>query len=129
MSTSSPSTTSKLGSPSTSGRRGSIKHLFRKTKNIDSMPTNGPNEYIITLYDLKTWKPVDIRVDERLCSKADGSGLLGCTPSCTGDLWACYLEKAVAAHCGGWDEIKGGQCTHAWRILTGCKHQYTFDDA
>ena len=36
-----------------------------------------------------------------------------------------YLEKAVAAHCGGWDKINGGQCTHAWRLLLGCKEQYT----
>ena len=31
------------------------------------------------------------------------------------------LEKAVAAHCGGWDKIDGGQCTHAWALLTGCQ--------
>ena len=36
------------------------------------------------------------------------------------------VEKAVAIHCGGWDEIDGGHCTHAWRLLTGCKQQYTF---
>lgn len=29
-------------------------------------------------------------------------------------------------HCsGGWDEITGGQCTHAWALMTGCKEQYT----
>lgn len=26
---------------------------------------------------------------------------------------------------GGWDKIVGGQCTHAWALLTGCKEQYT----
>ena len=31
----------------------------------------------------------------------------------------------MAAHCGGWDKIDGGQCTHAWALLTGCKAQYT----
>ena len=36
----------------------------------------------------------------------------------------CYLEKAFAVHCGGWDEINGGQCTHAWSILTGCRETY-----
>lgn len=25
----------------------------------------------------------------------------------------------------GWDKINGGTCTHAWRLLTGCKEQYT----
>ena len=64
-------------------------------------------------------------VDERLAAKADGSGLLGCSPSTNGELWPCYLEKAVAVHCGGWDKIDGGQCTHAWAMLTGCKEQYT----
>jgi Calpain family cysteine protease len=37
----------------------------------------------------------------------------------------CYLEKAIACHCGGWDAITGGQCTHAWSIMTGCREQYT----
>ena len=46
-------------------------------------------------------------VDERLAAKADGSGLLGCSPSDDGELWPCYLEKAVACHCGGWDKIDG----------------------
>jgi len=31
----------------------------------------------------------------------------------------------VAVHCGGWDKIDGGKCTHAWAMLTGCRHQYT----
>ena len=65
-------------------------------------------------------------MNERLATKplATGStGLLGCEPSQDGELWACYLEKAVAAHCGGWDKIDGGQCTHAWALLTGCKSQ------
>lgn len=106
---------------------GGIKRLFRKTKNIDQMPAmDSPvNQYIITLYDLPTWKEVDIVIDERLCVKADGSGqLLGAGISEDGELWVCYLEKAIAAHCGGWDKIKGGQCTHAWAMLTGCKYQY-----
>merc|ERR1712083_1084969 len=34
----------------------------------------------------------------------------------------------MGAHCGGWDNIDGGQCTHAWRILTGCKEVYTIRD-
>ena len=33
----------------------------------------------------------------------------------------------MAAHCGGWDQIDGGQCTHAWSLLTGCKEQYTIN--
>ena len=53
------------------------------------------------------------------------TGLLGCEVSKDGELWACYLEKALAAHCGGWDKINGGQCTHAWALLTGCREQYT----
>ena len=67
---------------------------------------------------------MDVVVDERLPCKKEG-GLLGCSPSQDGELWVCYLEKALAAHCGGWDKIDGGQCTHAWALLTGCKEQYT----
>jgi hypothetical protein len=105
---------------------GAVKQLFAKTKDIEQMPRDGPNSYTITLYDLATWQPVDVIVDERLAAKADGSGaLLGCSPSDDGELWPCYLEKAMAAHCGGWDKIDGGQCTHAWAMLTGCKEQYT----
>ena len=105
---------------------GAIKRLFRKTKNLHAMPFDGPNSYTVTLWDLATWKEVDIVVDERLCVMADGSGqLLAAKPSEDGELWVCYLEKALAAHCGGWDKISGGQCTHAWALMTGCKHQYT----
>lgn len=104
---------------------GAIRRLFRKTKNLHKMPFDDgrPNIYTITLWDLPTWKEVDVVVDERLCAKADGS-LLGAKPSEDGELWVCYLEKALAAHCGGWDKIDGGQCTHAWALLTGCKKQY-----
>jgi len=105
---------------------GIIKHIFRKTPQIVSMPRPGLNSYTVTLYDLETWQPRDIVVDERLCSNSSGcGGLLGAQPSATGELWVCYLEKAIAAHCGGWDKIDGGTCTHAWRILLGCREQYT----
>jgi len=106
---------------------GAIRELFRNTDDIDAMPKKSFNTYTVTLTDLSTWEPVDIIIDERLCTKANGQELLGCMPSCTGDLWACYLEKAVAIHCGGWDKICSSQCTHAWRILTGCKDQYVFE--
>jgi hypothetical protein len=101
--------------------------LFRKTKNLDKMPfDDGPNMYTITLWDLATWQEVDINVDERLCTIPNGNGqLLGAKPSEDGELWVCILEKALAAHCGGWDKITGGQCTHAWALMTGCKQQYT----
>ena len=111
---------------------GAIAHVFRKTKDLDKMPFDDgrPNMYTITLYDLKTWKEVDIVVDERLCVQPNGSGkLLGAKPSDDGELWACYLEKAIAAHCGGWDKIDGGQCTHAWALLTGNKEQYLIQRA
>ena len=92
---------------------GGIKKLFRKTKNIDTMPRDGPNMYTVTLWDLESWKEVDIMIDERLCANPDGQQLLlGAKPSEDGELWAPYLEKALAIHCGGWDKIVGGQCTH-----------------
>jgi hypothetical protein len=106
---------------------GAIMKLFEKTPGIKGMPMDASNTYVVTLYDLKTWEPVDIKVDERLCTRGEG-GLLACQPSVDGELWACYLEKAIATHCGGWDAVDGGQCTHAWRLLTGCKYQYTFRD-
>ena len=88
------------------------------------------SRYTITLHDLtqrtKTgFKEVDVIVDERLCCKADGE-LLGAKPSPAGELWLPYIEKAVAALCGGWDKITGGECTHAWKMLTGCQECYTF---
>jgi hypothetical protein len=102
---------------------GAIKRLFRKTRNLDRMPMESPNSYTITLWDLETWKEVDIVVDESLCTSPTGQ-LLASKPSEDGELWVCYLEKALAIHCGGWDEITGGQCTHAWALMTGCKEQY-----
>jgi hypothetical protein len=105
---------------------GAVKRLFRKTPYLEERPLDSPNQYIVTLWDLTTWKEVDITVDERLPVMADGSGrLLAAKPSEDGELWVCYLEKALAAHCGGWDKITGGQCTHAWALMTGCKDQYT----
>ena len=63
-------------------------------------------------------------IDERLSADERGK-LLASHPSVDAELWVCYLEKAVAAHCGGWDKIDGGTCTHGWRLLTGCMDQYT----
>jgi len=105
---------------------GAIKKLFRKTSRLEERPLDEPNQYIVTLWDLRTWKEVDIVIDERLAVMPDCSGrLLASRPSEDGELWAVYLEKALAVHCGGWDKIVGGQCTHAWALMTGCKEQYT----
>eukprot|EP00927_Polykrikos_kofoidii_P004661 TRINITY_DN11846_c0_g1_i1.p1 TRINITY_DN11846_c0_g1~~TRINITY_DN11846_c0_g1_i1.p1 ORF type:complete len:1073 (+),score=234.63 TRINITY_DN11846_c0_g1_i1:25-3243(+) len=109
---------------------GTITKLFSKTEGFERMPRDESNTYTVTLFDLPTWQPVQVSVDERLCGRHNqGLGLVGTRPSPSGELWVCYIEKAVAAHCGGWDLIDGGVCTHAWRLLTGCKHQYTFSDA
>eukprot|EP00929_Paragymnodinium_shiwhaense_P014010 TRINITY_DN121873_c0_g1_i1.p1 TRINITY_DN121873_c0_g1~~TRINITY_DN121873_c0_g1_i1.p1 ORF type:complete len:793 (+),score=178.71 TRINITY_DN121873_c0_g1_i1:103-2481(+) len=105
---------------------GAIAKLFKNTKDLKNLPHDGANEYVVTLYDLKTWQPIDVVVDERLCTKPNSNSLLGAAPSASGELWVCYLEKAIVAHCGGWDEVDGGVCTHAWRLLTGCRDQYTF---
>ena len=87
------------------------------------MPRERPNKYIVTYWDLTTWTEVDIEIDERLAAAPNG-GLLAAKPSADGELWACYLEKAFAIHAGGWDKIVGGQCAHAWAVMTGCKYQY-----
>jgi len=105
---------------------GAIKHLFRKTPKLEQRPLPGANKYTVTLWDLPTWKEKDIIIDERLAAMPDGSGsVLSSKPSEDGELWVCYLEKALSIHCGGWDKITGGQCTHAWALMTGCKEQYT----
>ncbi|CAK0801521.1 unnamed protein product, partial [Prorocentrum cordatum] len=105
---------------------GAVRRLFRGTPDLDDLPRQGSNHYTVSLYDLSTWQPVEIVVDERVCCRGDGS-LLGCPPGSTGDLWACYVEKAVACHCGGWDQIdRAGHCTHAWCLLTGCRDQRVF---
>lgn len=62
--------------------------------------------YTVTLWDLPSWSEVDVVVDERLALRPGGRGLLGCDLSCDGELWACYIEKAVAAHCGGRSKLK-----------------------
>lgn len=97
---------------------GVIENMFEAT---DGMPTDDWNVYTITLYDLPSYTPVQIQIDERLCSKPDGKSLLGCKPSPDGEIWAPLLEKAFAAHCGGWDAIKGGTSAHAWKILLGIR--------
>ena len=97
------------------------KRLFRETKR--SLSELG-SLYTVTLWDLTTWTEVDIVIDERLLVQENGT-LFGCKPSETGKLWPAYLEKAFAAHCGGWDQLTDGQPTHGWAMLTGCKEQYT----
>ncbi|KAL3925193.1 MAG: hypothetical protein SGILL_000566 [Bacillariaceae sp.] len=97
---------------------GAIKKLFRKTKNLDCLPLETPNTYTVTLWNLQTWKEVDIVMDERLAAKPDGSGLLASKPSEDGELWVCYLEKAFAIHCPhdnmsdmwrvAWPKVGGG---------------------
>mmetsp|Transcript_7251 Transcript_7251/g.17726 ORF Transcript_7251/g.17726 Transcript_7251/m.17726 type:complete len:745 (+) Transcript_7251:177-2411(+) len=110
---------------------GAIKNLFRKTPSLHKMPMDKGtvatgNMYTVTLWDLATFREVDIVIDERLPAHYNGSGMvLAGKPSDDGELWACYLEKALAVHCGGWDKLVGGQCTHAWALLTGCREQYT----
>ena len=70
-------------------------------------------------------KEVDIVIDERLPVVADGSGkLLASRPSADGELWACYLEKAIAVHSGGWDKIHGKKN----RIFDG-RSEFRFEDA
>ena len=89
-------------------------------------PLPEANQYTITLWDLETWEEKDIVMDESLPPHRYVNGtLLASQPSADAELWVCYLEKAFAIHCGGWNQITGGQCTHAWAMMTGCKEQYT----
>mmetsp|Transcript_89792 Transcript_89792/g.258844 ORF Transcript_89792/g.258844 Transcript_89792/m.258844 type:complete len:481 (+) Transcript_89792:78-1520(+) len=108
---------------------GAIARLFRRTPDLESRPYEGPNKYVVTLWDLESWSEVDIEIDERLCLAPNSNGLLGCAPSVDGELWVPYLEKAIAAHCGGWDNINGGSSGHAFSLLTGCREQYTIRQA
>lgn len=96
-------------------------------KNDNDEPS--ANSYTVTLWDLTTWKEVDVVVDERLpirpSKKANAyPELLGARPSSDGKLWVPYLEKAIAIHCGGYDKLVGGNCTNAWPMLTGSRNQY-----
>jgi hypothetical protein len=88
-----------------------IERLFRKTPRLFERPfSDEVNQYIVTLWDLKTWSEVDIVVDERLALRPpkgnDSLCLLGAKPSCN-KLWVPYLEKALSIHCGGWDKLEG----------------------
>eukprot|EP00929_Paragymnodinium_shiwhaense_P038888 TRINITY_DN20488_c0_g1_i1.p1 TRINITY_DN20488_c0_g1~~TRINITY_DN20488_c0_g1_i1.p1 ORF type:complete len:1316 (+),score=273.32 TRINITY_DN20488_c0_g1_i1:27-3950(+) len=102
-----------------------VSTLFKGREDLHLPPSENFGKYTVQLYDLGTWQPVDVVVDERLIYDEERGNLLGCQPTMQGDLWACILEKAVAAHCGGWDKVDGGQPTHAWRMLTGCREVYT----
>ena len=113
---------------------GAILQLFRNNAvDIRLLPEGSQsNTYTVTLYDLSSWEEVQVQVDETLCLAVEDPAdcsmprpLLGAHPSNTGELWPCYLEKALAAHCGGWDNLDGGSCVHAWRMLTGCRECYS----
>lgn len=104
-----------------------IRRLFRKTPSPVE-PTDAPNSYTVTLWDLSTWKEVDVVVDERLplapVASPAGASLLGAKPSARAATWVPYLEKAIAIHCGGYDKLVGGNCTNAWPLLTGSRNQF-----
>merc|ERR1719215_860224 len=102
-----------------------IRRIFRNTPQLHELPCSSFNQYVVTLYDLERWEPTDVTVDERLIWSDARFGLLGCRPTRSGELWPCILEKAVAAHCGGWEYIHGGNITHAWRLLLGTPEVYT----
>ena len=104
---------------------GVLEWLFRKTLDIHRLPVAGPNTYTITLWDFPIWTEVDVTIDERPVLGANGTDLLAARLSSEGELWVAYLEKALAAHCGGWDKIDGGWSPHAWAMMTGCREQYT----
>lgn len=111
---------------------GAIKKLFRKTKGADEMPrSNAANEYTITLYDLESApvaREVDVVVNERLAVDVDSGDKLGVTISDCCELWPCYLEKALVAHCGGWNDIGcGGISSQVLEILTGCPNTYVMN--
>lgn len=131
-----------------------IKRMFRKTSRLDERPLNEWNVYTVTLHDVESnvgddedFKEIDIEIDERLLKK-DGT-LYAAKPTAHGELWPCYLEKAVAAMCGrgqqsAWHSIdggcgqelltaltyaiSGGNCPHAWRILLGVREVYQISD-
>ena len=91
--------------------------MFRKTSRLDERPLNEWNVYTVTLHDLESdvgddenFREIDIQVDERLIKKDDA--LYGAKPTAQGELWPCYLEKAVAAMCG-----RGEQS--AWKSVDG----------
>mmetsp|Transcript_80283 Transcript_80283/g.233142 ORF Transcript_80283/g.233142 Transcript_80283/m.233142 type:complete len:677 (+) Transcript_80283:2381-4411(+) len=105
---------------------GAIRQLFAGNGDLTALPKDDFNTYKVRLWDLAKWRPVDVEVDERLVWDDDAGELFGCKPTLDNELWPCILEKAIAAHCGGWGKIDGGQATHAWRLLTGCREVYTF---
>ena len=84
---------------------------------------HGDGTYTVRLYAEAGATAEDIRVTGDLPQTADGRDAYAQRPD-PAELWVGIIEKAFAAHCGGWDAIDGGHPTHAWRILTGCKHVY-----
>mmetsp|Transcript_61099 Transcript_61099/g.154255 ORF Transcript_61099/g.154255 Transcript_61099/m.154255 type:complete len:511 (-) Transcript_61099:167-1699(-) len=107
---------------------GMIQKLFRKTKGIELMPGEKPSKCTVSLWDLESGTEVDVVIDESLCTDPDTGCLVGCMPSVEGDLWAPYIEKAMAKHAGGWANIVGGRVIEGFMALTGCKSVYHIQD-
>ena len=90
--------------------KGAIERIFRKTDQAQLPWQNGgkPGKITITLFDCPKLsreghlpveqlqmpggeaEEVDIVIDERLCSKANESGLLGALPSVRGEVSPVY---------------------------------------
>merc|ERR1712007_43624 len=64
---------------------GAIRKLFRCTKpDVSVMPQDTANTYTVTLYDLTTWEPTDVIVNEGLSYNADDTrSWCPCKSSCT----------------------------------------------
>ena len=63
---------------------GAIHKIFQKTferSPLSVLPKDQSNTYTVTLHDLPSGTAKDLQIDERLCNRADGSGLLGAQPS------------------------------------------------
>lgn len=80
--------------------------------------------YTLQLYDIPSRQMKQVTVDDRLF--CDGSRPTFSKSSDDMELWCPIIEKALAAHCGGWDAIEGGQPTFAWCLMTGCEDCYQF---
>lgn len=72
---------------------GAVAQLFRNTPNVWDLPSDRPNLYTVTLYNVQKWEPVDVVVDERLCILHD----LVCVPLVTHAPHACRTWDACQA--------------------------------
>uniref|UniRef100_A0A0G4HX90 Calpain catalytic domain-containing protein n=1 Tax=Chromera velia CCMP2878 TaxID=1169474 RepID=A0A0G4HX90_9ALVE len=104
-----------------------VEGLF-KEKGVDEKT----GKYCVRLFDIKKGAMVDVEVDEFVPVFRDVPWwffyppAVFLRPARTPAMWMLLVEKACAKMLGSFGKLHGGNCSMAFRLLTGCKDSFAW---